>query len=313
MFHYIDKPASSNVSSSTTPDEWNRRIDSFDVALFARRVRESGAGYVIFTLGQNTGHYCSPNPVYDSIVTPHASGASRLSRRDLVMEIADALAPEVKLIAYLPSHAPANHSEAVHALRCMPPWDAGAWGLKKCWTDSEAADERLSAMQRHWEAVIGYWGGLWGNKVAGWWIDGCYFAQRMYGGTDGPNFFSFAHALRQGNPERILAFNSGTAYPFVRLTPEQDYTAGEFSNRLPVDDKWTPLAATTDGMQTHLLGFLGNYWGAGEPRFPNALAGGYTRYLTQRGVALTWDVPITVQGDIPAVFLRQLESIAQSV
>ncbi|EIQ01580.1 hypothetical protein OpiT1DRAFT_00152 [Opitutaceae bacterium TAV1] len=313
MFHYIDKPASSNVISTTSSVEWNRRVDSFGVGRFARRVRETGASWILFTLGQNTGHYCSPNAAYDEI-TGLRGNASRLSRRDLVAEIADALAPDgIKLIAYLPSHAPANHPEAVRALRCMPPWDAGKWGLKRFWPDSKIADERLTGMQRNWETVTAHWGERWGDAVAGWWIDGCYFADRMYRGADEPNFSSFARALRAGNPDRILAFNSGTATPFERLAVDQDYTAGEFSNRLPADDKWTPLFSTTDGMQTHLLGFLGNHWGAGEPRFPDAFVTGYTRYLTQRGVALTWDIPIAPDGDIPSAFLRQIETITSHV
>jgi hypothetical protein len=326
MFHYIDKPASSNAPSATTPAEWNRRVDSFDVPRFARRVRETGASWIIFTLGQNTGHYCSPNAAYDEI-TGLTGNASRLSRRDLVAEIATALAPGIKLIAYLPSHAPANHPEAIRALRCTPPWDASKWGLncqdrqdrqKKCWPDSETADERLTEMQRNWEAVTAHWGERWGEAVAGWWIDGCYFAARMYpknehAGDGADGFAPFARALRAGNPGRILAFNSGTASPFERLAADQDYTAGEFSNRLPVDDKWTRLDATTDGMQTHLLGFLGNYWGAGEPRFPQNLVTGYTRYLTQRGVALTWDIPVAPDGDIPAAFLRQIETATARV
>lgn len=310
MFHYLDKPASSNVESRTPAADWNRRVDGFQVENFARTVKETGTGYVIFTLGQNTGHFCAPNVVYDAIVD---QPESLLSRRDLITEIAAALAPEVRLIAYLPSHAPANHPEAVRAMQLLPPWDGGAWGLRRFWSETEDADERLSVFQRHWEAVVAHWGQTWGEAVAGWWIDGCYFAERMYGGEAEPNFASFARALRAGNENRILAFNSGTAHPFQRVSPEQDYTAGEFSNRLPVPDIWTKLEATTDGMQTQLLGFLGEYWGRGEPRFPDELAVSYTRYVLERGVALTWDVPVSETGGIEDAYRRQLGKIGTYV
>lgn len=306
MFHYIDKPASSNTASSTTAEEWNRRINGFDVAGFARQVKASKAGHVIFTLGQNTGHYCSPNSVYDEIV---GDSPSLLSRRDLIAEIAEALSPDVPLIAYLPSHPPANNASAVRALGCLPPWDASAWGLQKTWADDESADERLVVMQRNWQAVIAHWGERWGKSVAGWWIDGCYFSERLYRSVEEPNFSSFARALRAGNPDRLLAFNAGTGTPFARLAPEQDYTAGEFANRLPVPDKWTSIGASVEGMQTHLLGFLGNYWGAGEPRFPDLLMASYTNYLTARGAVLTWDVPIMENGVIAEAFIHQLASI----
>lgn len=306
MFHYIDKPASSNIASATTAEEWNRRVDGFNVAEFARQVKASGAGHVIFTLGQNTGHYCSPNSVYDGIV---GASSSLLSRRDLVAELAEALSPEVPLIAYLPSHPPANNASAGRALGCLPSWDAGAWGLQKTWADDESVDERLVVMQRNWEAVIAHWGERWGKNVAGWWIDGCYYSERLYRSAEEPNFSSFARALRAGNSDRLLAFNSGTGKPFERLAPEQDYTAGEFASRLPVSDKLTPLGASVEGMQTHLLGFLGDYWGAGEPRFSDALVASYTHYLTERGAVVTWDVPIAENGVIAGTFLRQLAAI----
>jgi hypothetical protein len=306
MFHYLDKPASSNVESPTSSEDWNRRVDAFDVASFTRQVNNSGAGYVIFTLGQNTGHFCAPNSVYDDLV---GVKPSLLSKRDLIAEIAASLAPEVKLIAYLPSHAPANHREAISALRLQPSWDGSAWGLKRFWPDAENADDRLSEFQTHGEAIIAHWGQMWGDKVHGWWIDGCYFADRMYRSEDGPNFASFAWALRAGNQKRILAFNSGTAKPLERLAAEQDYTAGEFSNKFPAHDVWTKLEAETDGMQTQLLSFLGEYWGRGEPRFPDGLVSSYTQYLNQRGIAMTWDVPFSETGIIPESFLRQLEGI----
>ncbi|MDR1282560.1 MAG: hypothetical protein LBK99_17320 [Opitutaceae bacterium] len=289
----------------------------------SQRVRESGAGHVIFTLGQNSGHYCAPNEAYDERLREGRERGregggeeSRLSRRDLVAEIGDALAASgVKLIAYLPSHAPARHPEAVSALRCTPPWDMSACGIRTFWPDSENADERLTGFQRNWEAVVACWGKRWGKRVAGWWIDGCYFADRIYNVNEEPNGLTFAAALRTGNPDRILAFNSGTAHPFARVIADQDYTAGEFSSGLPVASQYEPLGpVTADGLRTHLLGHLGPGWGfarGGEqsPRFTDELAQAYTGAVRQSGAALTWDVPILADGGIPEPFLRQFEQL----
>ena len=41
----------------------------------------------------------------------------------------------------------------------------------------------------------------WGQKVWGWWFDGCYFADAMYRHPDAPNFASFAAAAKAGNPD----------------------------------------------------------------------------------------------------------------
>jgi hypothetical protein len=128
----------------------------------------------------------------------------------------------------------------------------------------------------------------------------------MYRGNTAPNFSSFAEALRAGNAQRLLAFNSGTAKPFERLSAEQDYTAGEVSTRLPVANKWEPLEATMDGMTSQVLTYLGTWWGEGNPRFDAEYVKAYTDYLNKRGVAMTWDVPIHRDGHIDAAFLEAL-------
>ncbi len=306
MFHYLDRPASSNEFPTTSSRAWNQRIDAFDVSLFASQVKETGAGYIIFTLGQNTGHFCAPNPVYDELT---GLSQSRLARRDLISEIAAALSPEVKLIAYLPSHAPAHHIEVARALRFMPPWSAEACGIKRFWAENECADERLSEFQRHWEDIVRYWGLKWRDKVNGWWIDGCYFHEKMYAGDMEPNFKTFAQALRAGNSSRILAFNAGTDKPFSRLTKEQDYTAGEVSTAFPVSNKWNTLESVASGQQLHLLSYLGSWWGEGEPRFDDQFVMGYTRQLLRSGGMLTWDVPIELNGRISDAFRSQLSSL----
>ena len=40
------------------------------------------------------------------------------------------------------------------------------------------------------------WSLRWGDKIGGWWIDGCYFADEMYRHPDAPNFASFTAALK---------------------------------------------------------------------------------------------------------------------
>lgn len=310
MFHYLESPASSENVSFTSAEAWNRRVDSFDVASFAEQVKESGAGHIIFTIGQNSGFYCAPNPVYDELT---GISDSRLSRRDLMDEIATALAPEVKVFAYMPSHAPAMHQEAVRALKCMPPWDCGCWGLKHFWAKEESADERLTEFQGHWEDILRYWALKWGDKISGWWIDGCYYYEKLYCGDTEPNFKTFAQALRAGNPSCGLAFGAGTAKPFLRLTQEQDYTAGETSVAFPVHNKWDTLQKQTEGQQLHILSYLGSWWGEGSPRFDDQFACGYTRQLIQSGGVLTWDVPIETNGNINSAFRKQLKRMHLSI
>lgn len=309
MFHYLLSAPDAGIDSSQVPaSEWNDRVDAFNLRLFVRQLRNIGAGYVIFTIGQNSGHYCSPNPTYDQLtgITP-----SKCSRRDLIGEMADALnAVGIRLIAYLPSHPGGRDHEACVKLKFTPPWDTSAWGYKKETIAIQTADERITEGQRAWEAIIRDWSQRWGRRISGWWIDGCYFADRMYRHSDEPNFSSFAAALRAGNPDALLAFNCGTKEPFAALTDEQDYTAGEVADKFPVSYLWRPLSREMNGLQLQVLTFLGECWGMGEaPRCPREFVAGYTQHVNSKGGVVTWDVPIGADGVIAPAFLDCLAAI----
>ena len=92
--------------------DWNDRVNSFDVGRFADQVAQTGAAYLVFTLGQNSGYYCSPNATYEKYAG-YQSG-QRCSRRDLPMEIADALGKKgIRLMLYLPSRSPQQDEQAM--------------------------------------------------------------------------------------------------------------------------------------------------------------------------------------------------------
>lgn len=303
MTHTIVNPPGA-PAMEMSPQQWNKIVDAFDAQAFARTIADTGAGYLFFTIGQNSGYYCSPNETYDGLVkvTP-----SRLSRRDLVGEVAAALkAKGVRTIAYLPSHAPSRHHEAIEGLRCTPEWDGGRWGLiPGSYLRLHPVDQRLTEFQRNWEAVIREWSLRWGDNVSGWWIDGCYYADIMYRSEDEPNFRTFAQAMKAGNPDSLVAFNPGVKMPIICVTEYEDYTAGEV-NDLPTPHHSLTFGRFVDGAQLQVLSFLGQSWCIGQPRFPDAMAVEYTRFINSVGGAVTWDVPVDLAGNIPDAFLRQL-------
>lgn len=311
MLHYLAGQPSFESEAKLSVDDWNRQVDAFDVPAIVRMLQEAKAGYLILTIGQCSGYYCSPNETYDRIVgvTP-----SRLSRRDLLGEMAAACAAaDIPLIAYLPTHGPSAHREAVEALGFTPTWDASNWGLKPgSYQALQPVDERLSVAQRNWESVIREWSLRWGRNVRGWWLDGCYHADKMYRHKDAPNFASFTAALKAGNPEAIVAFNSGVQ-TMVKPTSEfDDYTAGEV-NEMPTPNKFYDLSRFIDGAQFHLLSFLGTFWRDGAPRYPDALVIEYTKYVNSLGGVMSWDVPIDADGNIPSAFIRQLKVMGKQL
>ena len=307
--HYLAAPASSHVQTTLTVAEWNRQVNSFDVPGLVAQLKSIGTPYYFITIGQNTGFYCSPNSTYDELV---GRRPSRLSERDLVGELADALdCAGIRLMVYLPSHAAAYDRMAVKNLRCTPAWDASKWQLRPgTYLRENDEDTRLSDFQNNWESIVREWSLRWGRKVHGWWIDGTYYADRMYREPDAPNFESFAAEMKAGNPDSIVAFNPGVKVPVIRYSEFEDYTAGEVADALPVG-RWgsggfCSLDGKVDGAQYHLLTFLGEYWGRGEPRFSREMLAGYTQFVNSHGGVISWDVPISTDGHIPDEYLDAL-------
>jgi hypothetical protein len=286
-------------SAAITPEEWNRKVDAFDVKKFAIQLSELKAGYCFLTLGQNSGYYCSPNSTYDRLLG-YTAGTSKCSRRDLFLDLANELNKYgIPLLAYNSSLAPTNDIEALKALRCVPSWDFGSQEILK---DSVESCSRLSDFQRHWEAINREWSLRWGNKLKGWWIDGCYYREQLYNHADEPNYHSFSAALRAGNPDALLAFNPGVEYPPFRVCDEEDYTAGE------INDPWRGVwnGRYIDGAQYHVLTFVGSLWGKPVHYTPGEIAAASANIIQQGGV-VSWDVPFSkVDGSLETATFNTL-------
>jgi len=297
--HYLAAPASSE-GHALGAEAWNAQVEAFDVVGLADQLSDIGTPFYWITLGQNSGHYCAPNATYDRLVgiTP-----SKCARRDLISDLYAELAPRgIALLVYLPSGAPAADAVARERL-------AWQWGFADPWPQGwrNPTGERLAAFQLKWEAVIREWSLRWGERVRGWWFDGCYFADAMYRHPEPPNFASFAAAARAGNPESLIAFNPGVM--LTSLTPEEDITAGEITDPLTVacPGRWL------DGAQTHMLSYLGPSWGQEPPRFTTAEVIACTKQFTDRGGVVSWDVPITPAGLIPPAFVAQLKGLGKAM
>jgi hypothetical protein len=309
MTHYLGAPPSTAGGAELTAEAWNRQVDAFDVPGLVEQLASTGAKYLLFTLGQNSGHYCSPNPVYDKFV---GIEPSKCSRRDLVADLAKALKPrQIKLMVYLPSGAPAADPVARKKLGWL-------WGRPGDWQlPGEPVGGRLAEFQRRWEAVIREWSARWGNDVAGWWIDGCYFADAMYRFDDEPNFASFARALKAGNPEALVAFNPGVRIPVAAHTKHEDYAAGEVNlEQLPqavaaCRGRW--LECEGAKVQFQILTFLGKTWCGGDrPQWPDEKIVALVKETAAKGGAITFDVPIQASGRIPQPFIDQLRAIGRT-
>lgn len=305
--HYLASPASCGDEPDLDADGWNRQVDAFDVNGLAEQLRSVHASYFFITVGQGSGYYCAPNDTYDSIagVKP-----SKCSRRDLVSDLYEVLNPlGIELLVYAPADGSWADSEARAGLKQIRHWsDPNPYPHN---TDEFWAEYRLPEFQSNWEAICKDWSMRWSKKVRGWWIDGAYAKHIRYPENEEPNFKSYATALRAGNPDALLAFNPGVLVPVINYSQYEDFTAGEIADALPECPGQYVEGENGHKDLYHILSYLGEFWGKGEPRFPDEMVCGYTKHIINKGGVISWDVPISNGGLIPEQYVRQLRTIGK--
>src|SRR5512138_813704 len=163
---------------------WDQCVREFDAQRFADAMAEAGAGYVIFTMHQRTRFLIAPNATFDRL-TGYKPGEA-CATRDLVEDLYQSLHRHgIPLMLYWTGDGPRQDPRAAAALG---------------WKDPVPAD-----YVRKWAAVAQEYGERYGEKVAGWWVDGSY----RFIGYDEEKLGLLSPALKAGNPRRIIAFNPG--------------------------------------------------------------------------------------------------------
>lgn len=186
LYHEQNNPeALTNMGRGQT--DWSDCVDEFDTEVFADQVAQTNAGYVFFTVMQGTRFLCAPNETFDRI-TGSAPGEA-CARRDLIEDLYGSLSKRgVALFLYYTGDGP--HIDPV----CGP---------KMGYSDQKTHVKE--PFVRNWAAVAREYSLRYGNKINGWWVDGCY----KYFGYNDELLAIFAEAMRAGNPDSLLAFNGG--------------------------------------------------------------------------------------------------------
>jgi alpha-L-fucosidase len=312
MFHYLATPAGT-VPEGTTAEDWFEKINNFDVEGLADQLDAVGADYFIITVGQGAGYFLAPNAAYDTFL---GTDQSRCPERDLVAEIADALnARGIQLIVYTASDLGWGDPTARAALGMTSHHNDHRMGLRDPDTpnDPQANREGQVEFLKKWETIHEEWSQRWGDRIAGWWVDGCYHQDIRFPGNEPPNLETMKAALRVGNPDAIVAFNGGKG---VRAYSKyDDFTAGEVS-KISRDFPENPTTwYENDGQRVrlHVLTYLGRKWGLGEPRFTDGTITQFAAQIASLGGFLSLDLPPEPDGRIPEAFLPQLKLIGESI
>ncbi len=301
MVHYLVDAPGRTPGQKTAG--LNRIVDNFNLAGFIEQVKATGARWLIFTIGQNTGYYCAPNAFMDRALP------GRTSRRNLPLEIARELkAGGRRFIAYLPAEVK-GQSDEVHQ----------AFG----WRDDDPAQGVFQ--QNYLKFIREYAAGL-GDCLDGWWFDGCYewpvFPNKNL------DFAGYIRAARAGNPDAICAFNDGSfcVGKLAPVTKQEDYHPGEIHvlvngdvglgwwEETPV--AYMPSSRFIDGVQWHgLLPVDSTFAGPALPEqhySDEVLISLIARINAVQG-AITLNLPIGQDGLIPAKTLLQMQRVATAL
>jgi hypothetical protein len=276
MFHFMPLPWKETEQAYPlyeprelpSPIEWNRLVDGFDVDAVGEQLSQVNAGYLLLSLGQTSGYYLAPNPVYDAF-----SGfrpGERCSIRDLPAELYRILDRHgLRLMLYLPVETAMEAEEA--------------FGRKR--GDALARVARPEAFIERWAQVIQWWSDHYGSKVAGWWFDGQ--------GDSPEQNAQLVAAARHGNPDSL-----------TNLGELGDYTGGhcavahhrraepEWYGRIDWEVQVTRLPDgrfTEEGQQWHTLLHLGEHWWDRDGFYATETEVAYTRDVVDRGGVVTWD------------------------
>lgn len=258
---------------------WDQCVREFDVQRFADNMARAGAGYVIFTIMQRSRFLIAPNATFDRI-TGYKPGEA-CATRDLVADLYQALhARGIPLMLYFTGDGPCDDPKAAAAFGCTYPTNTGC--------------------VRKWASVAREYGERYGDKVLGYWCDGCY----PFFGYDDEKLGIMAEGLKAGSPLRIVALNVGVQDRVHAYTRHEDFTTGEQNSFLD-----RPLARWVDGEQWHLLSFLGTGWAQPGVRYSKQQMIEYVAEVNRYGGVVSIDVMLYRDGDLDRSQLEVLRAL----
>ena len=287
MVHYL-KPV---IVPDGGPIEWNNAVNSFDVEKFANQANEAGVGFVMFTMGQNSGYYCSPNAIFDSIVG--VKPGELCSNRDLPLELIEELNKhDIPLILYLPGNPPVGNKLVSERFK---------YPFKNDSATSQYNQPILENMIREWSL-------RYGDGVKGWWFDGLYSwnairSTRMDMSLK-HNISTHTLAAKAGNKQSIVSYNYGFGEIQVN-TPYCDYSSGE---KRTIDEfpsgRWVE-----DGVQWFLFTYLGEKWGGKGQQFETDKLSSMAEKIVNNEGVLCLEVVVDATGAFLPHHLEQIKKV----
>ena len=278
-FLYDVQCVGNRISTQDGTPVWNDCVKEFDTEKFAAQIKGTGARYVIFTMMQRTRYLIAPNATYDKM-TGYKPGEA-CSTRDLVEDLYQSLNKRgIKLMLYWTGDGPRQDPQAAKAMGYSNP--------------------QTKEYVQKWADVVAEYGERYKDKVLGWWVDGCYAPI----GYNEEKWTILAKGLRAGNPKRIIALNNPKMTSSNSSTPQDDYTTGEQNSFGEV-----PESRWRDGVQWHILSYLGGDWCSPGLRHDKEWMADYVRKCNRAGGVVSIDVLLFRDGTIETSHLECLKGM----
>ncbi len=111
----------------------------------------------------------------------------------------------------------------------------------------------------------------------------------------------YYNALKEGNPDAMVALNPGVDPVVRRGNRFCDFTAGE-------DNVFEqlPTGRYLDGAQWQILSFIGECWGGAGCKYPSGYVADYIRRVSEKGGVVTVDMHIREDGSLDPIQVEEL-------
>lgn len=278
------------------PKPFQKAVDAFDLEEFVKTLEYIGADYLLFTATHALQMLPAPHPVIDRILP------GRTCERDLIQELADALAAKGRRLLVYYNHS-CNHKND-------PEWERAV--------GYHARDKhRLTESLLH---IVGHMGQRYRDKVKAWWFDSAYSLDPRgphNSVTTDMSGFQFpweklTEAAKLGYPGRLVTYNAGVAQTFL-YTTHQDYWAGEMVNldgppkrrRLDNGLQWFGWTCLDDRRWVHRKVDTP----IPRPLYPDERVIDFVRACNRKQAPMTFNVGIYQEGTMAPSSVEQLHRL----
>ncbi|MBQ9860189.1 MAG: hypothetical protein IJO76_05895 [Clostridia bacterium] len=285
------------LTSMGKQTDWETCVNELDVQKCVDTLAKVQPGYVMLTMQQCDTHTCAPNATLDALLG--AKPGENCSTRDLVIEFSDALKKyNIPLMLYVTADGMWKSPEAMSKL-CEAEFPTDPSTFK--------AHHWTAAFKRKWFAAHREWSMRYGDRIAGWWVDG---ADACKGYSD-VELLLFKQNLLAGNPNAIVTFNpGGDRFLPWRYSIADDYTAGESCD---FDDY--PEERWVNGAQWHEISYLEAVTNrcAKDGSDPTEFMVNYVKAVTEKQGVLTIDFALFRDGHLDEDHLAIMRAVKEAV